>query len=96
MKWVFFLLPKITSWLALVLNPFITNVPLKKTIEIILSLAFQSYNKFLGFEKYEFKNLLDLTLLDNYFFSIKTIFTAYFCSFFAYGEKMVGQFYLLF
>ena len=37
-----------------------TNVPLRETIEVILNLAFQNSDKFLGFEKNDLKKLLKI------------------------------------
>ena len=44
-----------------------TNIPLIETINIILQLAFTNNNKFHNFKKFQFKKLLELSLLDTHF-----------------------------
>ena len=52
-----------------------TNVPLTETINIIMNLAFSDNNStFNKYNKFQFKKLLELSLLDTYFIFDKQLY----------------------
>ena len=51
-----------------------TNIPIHETIDLILDLAFCNREMFSGFNKVQFKKLLEISLLDTYFIFNKKLY----------------------